>query len=124
MSWCNVFGSYKEDLHWTKTPAAEIADPAAEEFRRRVSSHTGLTQEGWEAYHKSMLAFRDKYVAHLDLRAPFTQPVPSFDPAIHTAYAYQEWARDLIRPVFLNQLALKAEYAKWEREACSAIGTS
>ena len=124
MSWCNVFGSYKEDLPWTKTPAAGIADRAAEEFHQRVFSHTGLTQETWEAYHKSLLAFRDRRVAHLDLRTPFTQPVPSFDPAIQTAYAYQEWARELIGPALLNQAALKAKYAKWEREACSAIGTS
>jgi len=55
-----------------------------------------------------MLAFRDKYVAHLDLHAPFTQPVPSFDLAIRTAYAYQEWARDLIRPVWLNQPAYES----------------
>jgi len=124
ISWCNVFGSNREDLHWTKTPAGEITGQAAQEFRESVLSHTGLTQGTWEAYHKSMLAFRDKYVAHLDLRVPFAQLVPSFDPAIHTAYVYQEWTRNLIRPVLLNQPVLKAEYAKWERDACSVIGTS
>jgi len=124
VSWCNVFGSHKEDLHWTKTPAVEIAEQAAQEFRQRIFSHTGLTHEAWEAYHQGMLAFRNKYVAHLDLGAPFNQQVPSFDPAIQAAYAYQKWARDLIRPVLLNQPELTAEYAKWETEACSVIGTS
>ena len=123
VSWCNVFGSYKEDLHWTKTPSAEVADQAKDEFRQLILCHTGLTQETWQAYHTSMLEFRDKYVAHLDL-PPLAQPVPNFDPAIQTAYAYQEWARKLIRPVLLNQPTLESVYARWENEARSAIGSS
>jgi hypothetical protein len=85
---------------------------------------TGLTDEEWQIYHKSMLAFRDKYVAHLDLHTPFTQPVPTFDPAIQTASAYQEWVAELIKPVLLNQPALSWQYAQWEREACAVVGSS
>jgi hypothetical protein len=121
VSWCNVFGAHKEDLHWTKTPAAKVAAQATQDFRQRILSQTGFTQETWEAYHKSMRDLRDKYVAHLDLSTPFAQPVPSFDPAIQIAYAYQEWARQLIKPVLLNQPALSALYAQWQKEACSVI---
>lgn len=123
VAWCNVFGSNKEDLHWTKTPAAEVAKQAAKDFRHRILSRTGFTLEKWKTYRKNMLDFRNRYVAHLDLQTPFTQPVPDFDPAIQTAYAYEEWARELIRPVSLNQPALNAQYAQWETEACSVIRT-
>jgi hypothetical protein len=53
VSWCNVFGSYNEDLHWMKTPAAEIADQAAQDFspedlgsyRLHLRDMAGLPQE-------------------------------------------------------------------------------
>jgi hypothetical protein len=77
-------------------------------------AHTDFTSETWQAYHKSMLDFRNTYVAHLDILTPFFQPVPDFDPAIQTAFAYQEWVRELTRPVLLNQPALSAQYAGWE----------
>src|SRR5882724_3581400 len=99
VSSCNVFGSHGEDLHWSRTPVAEAANHAAQGFRQRILAHTGFTAETWQAYHQSMLDFRNTYVAHLDLHTPFFQPVPSFDPAIQTAFVYQEWVRELVRPV-------------------------
>ena len=81
IAWCNVFGSHKEDVHWTKTPSGDIVQEAQENFRHRVLSKTGFTQEEWETYHKKMLDFRDKYVAHFDIWKPFDGPVPLFDPA-------------------------------------------
>ena len=122
ISWCNVFGSSNEDLHWRKTPAGEVADQAAQEFRQRILANTGFTSEAWQAYHRSMLDFRNQYVTHLDILTPFFQPVPDFDAAIQTACAYQEWVRELTRPALLNQPALSAQYAGWEREACSVVG--
>jgi hypothetical protein len=50
-----------------------------------------------------MLAFRDKYVAHLDLNNRFNEPVPFFDPALQVAYAYEDWARELTKEVIWNQ---------------------
>jgi len=119
VAWCNVFGSRKEDMHWTKTPAENTH--ANENFRRRLLCKTGFTIKQWEAYHKEMLDFRNKFVAHLDAHSPFNGPVPHFDPALHVAYAYQEWVRDLIRPVLLNQPTLRSQYEQWEAEACSVV---
>jgi len=112
VSRCNVFGAESEDLHWRKTPAAEVVDQAAQDFRQR------------QADHKSVLDFRNTYLAHLDVHTPFFQSVPDFDPAIQTVFAYQEWVRELTRPVSLNQPALSVQYAGWEREARSVIGLS
>jgi len=117
VAWCNVFGSHKEDMHWTKTPTDNTQ--ACQDFRCRVLSETRFTQGQWEAYRKEMLDFRDKYVAHLDLRSPCS--VPHFDPALQVACAYQEWAREIIRPVLLNQPTLKSQYEQWEAEARSIV---
>jgi len=119
VAWCNVFGSNKEDIHWTKTPTDNTH--ARQDFRQRVLSETGFTQGQWATYHKEMLEFRGKYVAHLDLRGPFNGPVPYFDPALQVAYAYQEWVRELMRPALLNQRTLRSQYEQWEAEACSIV---
>jgi hypothetical protein len=121
VAWCKVFGSHKEDMHWTKTPTGNMAEQACKNFRDRVLSESGLTREQWDRYHQEMLEFRDKYVAHLDLHDPFNEAIPHFDTALQVANAYQEWASDLIKPVALNQPTLMSQYERWEAEARSIV---
>jgi hypothetical protein len=121
IAWCKVFGSHKEDLHWTKAPTDHTVQQASQDFRHRVLSQTGFTQEQWEIYHTKMLAMRDKYVAHLDLYDPISEPVPSFDPALQVAYTYQEWARELIKPALLNQPTLSSQYEQWVAETALIV---
>ena len=119
--WCNVFSSYKGDLHWTKTPAGNTVEQAREGFRFRVLSKTGFPQERWEDYHKKMLSMRDKYVAHLDVKDPMTTAVPLFDTALQVAYAYDEWVRDLTEPVIWEQPTLISKYEQFKAEASSIV---
>jgi hypothetical protein len=42
VAWCNVFGTYKEEMHWTKIP---IDKQARQDFHHKVLFRTGLTQE-------------------------------------------------------------------------------
>jgi len=121
VAWCNVFGSRKEALHWTQTPTCDILQQASQDFHHRLLSKTGFTQQQWETYHKEMRAFRDKYVAHFDLANRFTDPVPYFDPALQVAYAYQEWSRELIKPVLLNQPTLSSLYEQCKAKASTII---
>ena len=121
LAWCNIFGSRAEDLHWTKTPAGDIVPQAQQDFRNMVLAKTGFTKEQWEAYRKEMVDLRGKYVAHLDLYEPFDRPLPLFDPALQVAYAYQEWVRELIRPILLNQPTLSSLYEQCRAEASSII---
>lgn len=117
IQWCNVFGSDREDMHWKKT----ATEPQAREaFRCKVLSQTGFTQAQWETYHTEMLEFRGKFVAHLDLCSPFIGPIPYFDPALRVAYAYHDWVKELIRPVYLSLPTLKSRYEQWEAEARAA----
>lgn len=121
VAWCKVFGSYSEDMHWTKIPAGLLAEQTRDNFRRVVLEQTGLTQDQWKCYHREMLDFRDKYVAHLDLHDPFDGAVPRFDTALVVAEAYQDWVRDLISPVALNQPTFISQYERWEVEARSVM---
>jgi len=121
VAWCNVFGSYKEDLHWTKTTAGEIPKQVQEDFRQRVLSETGFILERWETYQKDMMDFRNKYIAHFDLYKPFNGPIPSFDPALQVVYAYDEWVRNLSKPSIWEQPKLSLEYERFNAEASSVI---
>ena len=69
-------------MHWTKTTAGEISKEEQEDFRQRVLSRTGFAHDKWEKYHRDMVTFRDKFVAHVDLSKPFNDPVPDFNPAL------------------------------------------
>jgi len=119
MAWCNVFGSRKEDMHWTKIPTGDIVQQAQQDFRHLVLSKIFFTQEQWENYHKEILDFRNKFVAHFDIWKPLGGPVPLFDPALQVACAYQEWIRELIRPVSLNQPTFSSIYKQCKLEASS-----
>ena len=57
IDWCNVFGSRKGDMHWTKTTAGEIPRPVQEDFRQSVSSGTGFILEECKKYQRDMPAF-------------------------------------------------------------------
>jgi hypothetical protein len=52
VDWCKVFGSRKEDIHWTKTPIGVSADEACQHFRRRVLFKTGFNDEQWNSILK------------------------------------------------------------------------
>ena len=121
VAWCKVCGSRKEDIHWAKTPTGTIPKPAKDDFRQRVFSKTGFAPEQWESYHTRMLAFRDKYVAHLDIGNPIAEPVPEFDPALQVAYAYGEWVRALTAPAMWNEPPLSARYDEWRAEVSAVV---
>jgi len=118
VDWCKVFGSPKEDIHWTKTPTASTIERARQDFEWLVFSRTDFTAEQWEHYCTSMRAMRDKYVAHVDLRKPLEGPVPLFDAALQVADAYWEWVRQVIQPVLMSPRRFRADYEMWKSEAC------
>jgi hypothetical protein len=121
VDWCKVFGSPREDLHWAKTPTGNTVGQVRQDFECLVLSYTGFTKQEWEDYRKTMLAMRDKYVAHLDVRNPIEAPVPLFDAALQVAYTYQEWVRKVIKPVVMSSYPLSSEYEMWETEASSIV---
>jgi hypothetical protein len=124
IAWCQVFGAYKEDLHWTKTPKGNDAEIAKQEFRDRRDKQllkTGFAPEQWETYHEKMLDFRNKFVAHLDISERFNASIPVFDVALQVAFAYEEWVREVIKPDPFLQSMLDARYEQWRQAALSVV---
>jgi hypothetical protein len=125
VAWCNVFGTYSEELHWTKTPADSIAQQAQQDFRRRILSSTGLAQDQWKTYHDEVVDFRNRFVSHNNA---FGEPVPVFDSALQVACLYQAWVKELIKasadkfaPVIWGDPAFVSRYEEWKAEAFSIV---
>jgi hypothetical protein len=120
IEWCKVFGSRKENLHWTKTPIGKTAEQAREDFRCRLLSKTGFNQEQWEIYHRDMLIFRDKFVAHLDMNGVMQVGLQDLDPALQVAYVYEEWAK-AIEPALRERDSLRSRHEEWKAEASLVV---
>ena len=96
INWCMVFGSDESNLtHWKRLAVTELEE-CHKNFREGLFKATGLKQDTWQQYWKSMTDFRNKYAAHREL--PFTNPVPNFDTALAVAYYYDNWVRMIIYP--------------------------
>jgi len=112
--WCKVFGADGcNATHWKKTATLDVEE-AKTSFRLRLQSD-GLKWPDWEKYHRSMLAFRNKYVAHTEIG--FSDPVPNFDTALKVVYTYDEWVRDLIKPHLFLEFCLSQHFEDWKRAA-------
>jgi hypothetical protein len=120
IEWCKVFGSPKEALHWTKTPIGNTAEEARTDFRSRVLAETGFTQEKWKAYHKEMLVFRNKFLAHFDMGGVMESGIPPFEPTLQVAYAYEEWV-EAIETALKERDSLRFRYKEWKAEASSVV---
>jgi hypothetical protein len=124
-AWCNVFGTYGEQLHWTKVPDDSIAQQAQQDFRDRILSGTGLPPDQWKTYHDEVVDFRNRFVAHNNA---FGEPVPVFDIALQVACLYQQWVKELIKasvnkftPVQWLDPAFISRYEEWSAEALSIM---
>jgi hypothetical protein len=101
MNWCMVFGSHGcNSTHWKKLSLNE-QEGLAKSFRDGLFRETGLDEERWLQYWKSVTTFRDKFVAHRELH--FSEPVPDFDMALDVAYYYDKWVRQIISPAILDE---------------------
>ncbi len=64
LEWCKLFGLDDEDrqhLHWKS-----VSNPA--EFRTDMLSRLGICESKWRSYWNEVKRYRDKSVAHHDLR--------------------------------------------------------
>ena len=96
IAWCNVFGSRKSDLHWSKT-IRNIPEEIEQDFKDRVYRSTGLNEEEYRDYQSSIKTWRDEYVAHTDLNWEADIPiVPHFDNALTVAKEYERWVMELL----------------------------
>ncbi|OQA14937.1 MAG: hypothetical protein BWY62_00846 [Firmicutes bacterium ADurb.Bin356] len=91
-TWCKVFGSPKEDAHYSKFsqhPKVSFNDYLLESYQYDI--------EDWNEYQCIMKRFRDKFVAHSEI-SRFYNPVPTLDMALNAAFAYDRWTREIMAP--------------------------
>gem|GEM_PF-4642624 len=62
LDWLHLFGSDKDDLHWKKI----VKDVPA--FRSSLFASLGLYEQGWKSYRETVKTYRDKDVAHIEVR--------------------------------------------------------
>jgi hypothetical protein len=97
LSWSHLFGNHNDDLHWKK-----IVDDV-EIFRQRLLQSINMTDDEWRMYRKTIKDYRDKYIAHIEVK-PVSQ-VPHLAPALlATTYYYS---------VVLEELSGYRDYSKW-----------
>ena len=62
LDWFHLFGYHNDDLHWKKI----VRDVAA--FRSTLFASVGLDEQGWKSYREKVKTYRDKDVAHIEVR--------------------------------------------------------
>jgi len=62
LDWFHLFGYHNDDLHW-KQIVKDIST-----FRSELLATVGLDEQGWILYREKIKTYRDKDVAHIEVR--------------------------------------------------------
>ena len=88
LDWFHLFGYHDDDLHWKRV----VSDTDC--FRDELLLCLGITQKEWEEYRKTIKTYRDKDVAHIEVRP--VSNVPEMTVALKAAdFYYKEVLREL-----------------------------
>jgi hypothetical protein len=96
LDWLHLFGSHSDDLHWKR-----VVDNT-KIFRDGLLNYLGLDETEWKVYRQKVKEYRDKDVAHIELR-PLSQ-VPDMTPGLKAANYYYKHV--------LLELATFRDYSK------------
>ena len=100
LDWFHLFGYHNDDLHWKRI----VQDIAA--FKQGLFQSVGMSGGQWAAYRESIKDYRDKDVAHIEVR-PVSQ-VPEMAVALQAAAYYYAYV--------LNELSGYSNYTSWPKE--------
>jgi hypothetical protein len=101
LDWFHLFGSHKDHLHWKQV----VTDVPA--FRNQLFQSLQITEDEWKTYRESIKAYRDKDVAHIEVR-PFVSQVPDMALALKAAALYYSTVR--------AELSTFRDYGGWPSE--------
>ena len=93
-SWCKVFGSSREDAHYSK-----LYDQAEADFDEYLFAKVPCSACEWKDYRHEMMRFRNKYIAHSETTI-IDFPVPYLDMALKAVCLYDCWTRVVLAPVW------------------------
>lgn len=116
--WCMVFGSDGTNkTHWKNLSKNDRK--LHDSFRDGLKPSTGMTYDEYREYWKEITDFRNNYSAHRALE--FTDPVPSFDPALDVALYYDRWIRKVIHPDTIDERPLSTLVERFKLQAEAEI---
>jgi hypothetical protein len=86
--WCKIFGNENSNqTHWKELLSKELID----EFRRDLFEDLQIDRTKWNDYWRSMVDFRDKYIAHTEPEFKGVTPILEF--AYQSALFYYDWMK-------------------------------
>ena len=100
LDWFHLFGYHNDDLHWKQV----VADIDA--FRNQLLSHVNMTENEWKLYREEIKTYRDKDVAHIEVRP--TSHVPEMSVAQKAVTYYYENV--------LKELTGFGDYSHWPKD--------
>jgi hypothetical protein len=100
LDWFHLFGYHTDDLHWKQV----ILDIPA--FRKALYQFFQKTEGEWKTYRDSIKDYRDKDVAHIEVR-PISH-VPDMTAALKAASFYYSKV--------LDELSILGDYTAWPRD--------
>jgi len=109
--WTTVFGSFNNEVHLNKL---DSEDRAKNDFNTKLLIHLNLSEEEWKAYRKSMIDFRNTFIAHRNPK--FSNPVPILDVAYKCAIFYDEWIEEYVKPDFFTGLSIVEMIEDYKQE--------
>ncbi len=86
LDWCHLFGNRSDDLHWNNI----VSD--ADEFKRNILHTLGMSEAEWTTYWESVKDYRDKDVAHIEVRPRPEKEAPEMDKALELIELYYIYA--------------------------------
>lgn len=112
--WCMIFGSYNEDLHYTKllrykkikSRLARILDVSLEnleiKMKEKIIEASRLNENEYKHYHSKTKKYRDKYLVHRALFPEQDQDFESKHPLLDPILSILVWYLGFITKI-LNQ---------------------
>ena len=100
LDWFHLFGYHNDDLHW-KQVVADI-----DSFRQQLFYHVNMTEDEWKSYREEIKIYRDKDVAHIEVRP--TSQVPQMSIALQAVAYYYEYV--------LKELTGFGDYSNWSKD--------
>ena len=100
LDWLHLFGSDKDDLHWNRI----IKD--TQNFKSGLLMYLGLDDSAWKDYRKTVKEYRDKDVAHIEVRP--VGNVPNLNTALKAADYYYEHVYRELEPL--------GDYSGWSND--------
>jgi len=84
LDWIHLFGSHKDDLHWKNNVKNSNS------FRESLLNMLKIDEQEWESYRSEVKEYRDKDIAHIEVREK--SHVPEMELALEATNYYYKYA--------------------------------